>query len=82
MDCKLIIFSFIRNFVRGMLIMYMLVKIHLRLVFTGDGVIVVVEVVGALPTLNREAESKEESSTGRNWKNENGFIFFRFRLRL
>ena len=26
MDCKLIIFSFIRNFVRGMLIMYMLVK--------------------------------------------------------
>lgn len=80
MDCKLIIFSFIRNFVRGMLIMYMLVKIHLRLVFTGDGVIVVVEVVGALPTLNREAESKEESSAGRNWKNENGFIFFRFLL--
>ena len=64
MDCKLIIFSFIRNFVRGMLIMYMLVKIHLRLVFTGDGVIVVVEVVGALPTQNRESESKEESSTG------------------
>ena len=82
MDCKLIIFSFIRNFVRGMLIMYMLVKIHLRLVFTGDGVIVVVvvEVVGALPTQNRESESKEESSTGRNWKNENGFIFFRFPL--
>ena len=65
-----------------MLIMYMLVKIHLRLVFTGDGVIVVVEVVGALPTQNRESESKEESLTGRNWKNENGFIFFRFRLRL
>ena len=80
MDCKLIIFSFIRNFVRGMLIMYMLVKIHLRLVFIGDEVIVVVEVVGALPTQNRESESKEESSTGRNRKKKNGFIFFRFLL--
>ena len=74
MDCKLIIFSFIRNFVRSMLTMYMLVKMH-----AGDGVIVVVEVVGALPTQNRESESKEESSTGRNRK-KNGFIFFRFLL--
>ena len=54
--------------------MYMLVKMH-----AGDGVIVVVEVVGALPTQNRESESKEESSTGRNRK-KNGFIFFRFLL--
>lgn len=33
MDCKLIIFSFIRNFVRGMLIMYMLVKNALKACF-------------------------------------------------
>ena len=69
MDCKLIIFSFIRNFVRSMLIMYMLVKMH-----AGDGVIVVVEVVGALPTQNRKSESKEESSTGRNRKKKNGLF--------
>ena len=55
--------------------MYMLVKMH-----AGDGFIVVVEVVGALPTQNRESESKEESSTGRNRKKKNGFIFFRFLL--
>ena len=49
--------------------MYMLVKMH-----AGDGVIVVVEVVGALPTQNRKSESKEESSTGRNRKKKNGLF--------